>query len=236
MTQTSLLRSGATPAAPLLIPALLACYLVWGSTYLAIRFALLNFPPFFQMGNRFLLAGGLLMGWLIFKRHKLPTRREWRNALVIDSLMLGGAMGLIASAEQHIGSGLIATFIAAVPIVVAGIGLCFGQRPDRLEWIGMAVGLAGVLLLAKGASFSAAPLALLSITASIFLWSLGSVLSTTRLPMAAGPTGFASEMLCGGAVLMVISLALVSTTPWCKNCRLNLRRLRPGLIWWFSAD
>jgi drug/metabolite transporter (DMT)-like permease len=221
MTQTSTLSRIATPAAPLLVPALLACYLVWGSTYLAIRFALLSFPPFFQMGTRFLFAGGLLMAWLLFRKHKLPTRREWRNAFVIGSLMLGGAMGLVATAEQHIGSGLIATFIAAFPMVASGIGLFFGQRPGRLEWTGMAVGLAGVLLLAQGASFSAAPAGLLSITASIFLWSLGSVLSTTRLPMAAGPTGFASEMLCGGAVLMVISIALGEPTTFMQNLPLK---------------
>ena len=208
MTQTSTVTSDVTPAAPMRAPALLACYLVWGSTNLAIHFTLLSFPPFFQMGTRFLFAGGLLMGWLIFRKHKLPTRREWRNAFVIGSLMLGGVMGLVATAEQYIGSGLIATFIAAFPMVASGIGLFFGQCPGRLEWTSMAIGLAGVLLLAQGSSFSAASLGLLSITASIFLWSLGSVLSTTRLPMAAGPTGFASEMLCGGAVLMVISIAL----------------------------
>jgi drug/metabolite transporter (DMT)-like permease len=221
MTQSSPFSSRALPGAPLLIPALLACYLVWGSTYLAIRFALLSFPPFFQMGTRFLLAGGLMMGWLISRKRVLPTRREWRNAFVIGSLMLGGAMGLVASAEQHVGSGLIATFIAAFPMVASAIGLFFGQRPGKLEWTGMAVGLAGVLLLAQGASFSAAPLALLSITASIFLWSLGSVLSTTRLPLAAGPTGFASEMLCGGAVLMVISIALGEHHTFVRNLPLK---------------
>lgn len=208
MTQAKLLARGVSPAATLLVPALLACYLVWGSTYLAIRFALISFPPFFQMGTRFLVAGVLLMAWVLFKKQTLPTRLQWRNAFVIGSLMLGGAMGLLASAEQHIGSGIIATFIAAFPMVACAIGLFFGQRPGRLEWIGMAVGLAGVILLASGASFSAAPGALLMITASIFLWSLGSVLSTTRLPMAQGPAGFASEMLCGGAVLMAISIAL----------------------------
>ena len=92
--------------APLLIPALLACYLVWGSTYLAIRFALISFPPFFQMGTRLPAAGILLMAWVLLRKHKLPTWREWRNAVVIGALMLGGGMGLTASAEVHIGSGL----------------------------------------------------------------------------------------------------------------------------------
>jgi drug/metabolite transporter (DMT)-like permease len=108
----------------------------------------------------------------------------------------------------HIGSGLIATFIAVVPMMVSAWGLLLGQRPSRLEFLGMAVGMAGVLLLVQGASFAAAPAGLACIAGATALWSLGSVLSTTRLPLAHGPAGFASEMLCGGAVLMVISLAL----------------------------
>lgn len=211
MTTTALPARGAgTPA--LLLPALLACYVIWGSTYLAIRLALASFPPFFQMGTRFLAAGALLMAWVLWRARsgavRLPTPREWRNALVIGTLMLGGGMGLTASAEQHVGSGLVAAFIAVTPMLVCGWGLLFGQRPRRLELAGMVVGVAGVLLLVRGASFAASPTALASIAGATLAWSLGSVLSTTRLPLAAGPAGFASEMLCGGAVLMALSLAL----------------------------
>lgn len=208
MTTATTLPLTAPRAAPLLIPALIACYLVWGSTYLAIRLALVSFPPFFQMGTRFLVAGILLMAWVAVKKHPLPTLREWRNAVVIGALMLGGGMGLVASAEVHIGSGLIATFIAVVPMMVCAGGLLFGKRPSRLELLGMVVGLAGVLLLVRGASFSAAPVGLACIIGATSLWSVGSVLSTTRLPLANGPAGFASEMLCGGAVLMLISLVM----------------------------
>jgi len=211
MTTTALPARGAgTPA--LLLPALLACYVIWGSTYLAIRLALASFPPFFQMGTRFLAAGALLMAWVLWRARsgavRLPTLREWRNALVIGTLMLGGGMGLTASAEQHVGSGLVAAFIAVTPMLVCGWGLLFGQRPHRLEPAGMVVGVAGVLLLVRGASFGASPAALASIAGATLAWSLGSVLSTTRLPLAAGAAGFASEMLCGGAVLMALSLAL----------------------------
>lgn len=206
----------ASPArrAPLLVPALLACYLVWGSTYLAIRWALVSFPPFFQMGTRFLAAGIVLMAWMLWRGARLPSLREWRNALVVGTLMLGGGMGLTASAEQHIGSGLIAAFIAVVPMMVCGWGLLFGQRPSRLELAGMVVGLGGVLLLVRGASFAAAPAGMWAIAAATLAWSLGSVLSTTRLPLAQGPMGFASEMLCGGAVLMLISLAMGEQFAW----------------------
>lgn len=213
---TATLAPSARGSAPLLLPALLACYLVWGSTYLAIRFALASFPPFFQMGTRFLAAGALLMAWVAWRARRgggaagrrLPTATEWRNALVVGALMLGGGMGLVASAQQHVGSGVVATFIAVVPMLVCGWGLAFGQRTHWLEVAGMAVGAAGVLLLVRGASFAASPTGLACIAAATLAWSLGSVLSTTRLPLAPGAAGFASEMLCGGAVLMALSLAL----------------------------
>ena len=198
----------------LLLPALLACYLVWGSTYLAIHLALPSFPPFFQMGTRFLAAGGLLMAWLLARGQALPSAMEWRNALVIGVLMLGGGMGLTAQASVHIGSGLIATFIAVVPMLTCGWGLLFGKRPTRLELLGMAMGLVGVGLLVQEASFAAAPIGLLCITGATLAWSLGSVLSTTRLPLAKGPVGYASEMLCGGTALLLVSLALGEQPTW----------------------
>jgi drug/metabolite transporter (DMT)-like permease len=218
---TAALSAGAPAKAPLLVPALLACYLVWGSTYLAIRLALASFPPFFQMGTRFLAAGVLLMGWVLWRRAaapataaSLPTARQWRNALVVGTLMLGGGMGLTATGSQYVGSGLIATFIAVTPMLVCGWGLLFGRRPGRLEFAGMAIGLLGVVLLVRGASFSAAPVGIACIAGATLAWSLGSVLQTTRLPLAAGPAGFASEMLCGGAVLMLISLAMGEQFSW----------------------
>lgn len=205
---TAAFPARATSRGSLVLPALLACYLVWGSTYLAIRFALASLPPFFQMGTRFLAAGGLLLAVLLARRQQLPSATEWRNALVVGTLMLGGGMGLTASAEQHVGSGLIAAFIAVTPMLTCGWGLLFGQRPNRLELAGMAVGVCGVLLLVRGASFTASPAALACIAGATLAWSLGSVLSTTRLPLAPGAMGFASEMLCGGAVLMLLSLAM----------------------------
>lgn len=211
---TAALTPTAARTAPLLIPALFACYVVWGSTYLAIHIALESFPPFFQMGTRFLVAGALLMAWVVARGHALPSVTHWRNALVIGTLMLGGGMGLVATASLHLGSGLIATFIAVVPMMTCGWGLLFGRRVTRAEFLGMALGLAGVVLLLQGASFSAAPVGVMCIVGATLAWSLGSVLSTERLPLADGPAGFASEMLCGGAVLMLISLALGEQPAW----------------------
>jgi drug/metabolite transporter (DMT)-like permease len=210
-TQTLFTR----PSTSLIAIALAAVYLVWGSTYLAIRFALVSFPPFFQMGSRFIVAGALLMIFLRLRGEKAPSFQKesnlpwyWRNALVVGTLMLGGGMGLVGVASQTIGSGLIATFIAIVPMMVALIGLAFGKRPGALEIVGMLIGFGGVLLLMQGKSFGASSTGLLAMFGATLSWSIGSVLQTTKLPLAPGPMGFASEMLCGGAVLLLISLAL----------------------------
>lgn len=202
------------PARNLVVPALLACYLVWGSTYLAIRWALESFPPFFQMGTRFLFAGALLLAWVTVRGGPWPSLAQWRNAALVGTLMLGAGMGLTASAAQHVGSGLVAAFIAVVPMLVCLWALLFGQKPGRMEIAGMVVGLAGVLLLVRGAGFAATPLAVASLAAATLAWSLGSVLSTTRLPLAPGAAGFASEMLCGGVALMAVSLGLGEQPHW----------------------
>ena len=211
-----------TRSAPVVL-ALLACYLVWGSTYLAIRVALVSFPPFFQMGSRFLVAGLLLMGWVLGRRvlssgdrpaFALPTARQWAHAGVIGSLMLGAGMGLTAQASVAIGSGLIAACIAVVPMMIGGWGLLWGRRPSAGECLGMVLGLGGVLLLVRGASFAASPLSMLCMVGATAAWSLGSVLSTTRYPLAPGAAGFASEMLCGGVVLLAVSWALGERPSW----------------------
>ncbi|MEF7615680.1 EamA family transporter [Aquincola sp. MAHUQ-54] len=204
---------GAT-LSPLILACLAATWLVWGSTYLAIKFALVSFPPFFQMGTRFLAAGGLLLAWMRWRGAPLPSRRQWGHALVVGTLMLGGGMGGTAYAELTVGSGLVVAFIAVVPLMIALVNLGFGVRPRTLEAAGIAVGLAGVLMLTQGRGFQASPAGLAAITIACVTWSVGSVLSQRSLPLAPGAMGFASEMLCGGAVLMALSWLTAETPRW----------------------
>lgn len=199
---------------PLVLLCLAATWIVWGSTYLAIKFALWSFPPFFQMGTRFLFAGALLMAWMRWRGAPWPDARQWRNALVVGTLMLGGGMGGTAFAEVTVGSGLVVAFIAVVPLMIAALNLIWGIVPGRLEIAGIAVGLVGVLMLTQGAGFQASPAGLAAIAIACGAWSLGSVLSQRRLPLAPGATGFASEMLCGGAVLMVLSAITGEHPAW----------------------
>ncbi|HYS76227.1 MAG TPA: EamA family transporter, partial [Burkholderiales bacterium] len=193
---------------PLILACLAATWLIWGSTYLAIKWALISLPPFFQMGTRFLAAGALLMAWMrLARKASWPTRAQWRNALWVGTLMLGGGMGGTAYAEQSVESGLVVAFIPVVPIMIAAINMLWKVYPSRLEATGIVVGLIGVLMLTQGAGFRASPQGLVAIAVACLSWSAGSVLSQRRWTLAPGAAGFASEMLCGGCALMLMSLA-----------------------------
>jgi len=200
---------------PFVLACLAATWLVWGSTYLAIKWALVSFPPFFQMGTRFLLAGFLLFAWSRgVRKAPMPSPEQWRNALVVGTLMLGCGMGGTAVAEQSIGSGLVAAFIAVMPMMIVAVNRLFGVRPKRLEIAGIVVGLLGVLLLTQGAEFRASPTGLTAITVACVGWAIGSVLSQRKFVLAAGAMGYASQMLCGSAVLLVLAALSGETPRW----------------------
>ncbi len=199
---------------PLLLACLAATWLIWGSTYLAIKFALESFPPFYQMGSRFLVAGLLLMAWLKLRGRPMPTLVEWRNAAVVGTLLLVTGMGLTAYSELTVASGLIVAYIAIIPIIVTAMNLPFGVKPTRLELAGMLVGLVGVLMLVEGQAFTASPAGLAAITVACVSWSLGSVLSQRRFTLAPGAMGFASEMLCGSVLLLLVSAAVGERPTW----------------------
>jgi drug/metabolite transporter (DMT)-like permease len=199
---------------PVILWCLAATWLIWGSTYLVIRFALVGFPPFFLMATRFICAGLLLMAWQVARGGALPTLREWRNALFIGTLMLGGGMGCTAYAELTIASGLVVAFIAVIPLLLVLINLAFGIYPRRGELVAVCVGLVGVLMLVQGAAIHASPAGLLALTVGCAGWALGSVLSQRRFNLAPGAAGFASELLCGGLALLAISALAGESWHW----------------------
>lgn len=199
---------------PFLLACLAATWLIWGSTYLAIKFALASFPPFYQMGSRFLVAGSLLFAWQWLRGRPLPTPGEWASAAVVGALLLVSGMGLTAYSEQSVASGLVVAYIAIIPMIVTAMNLPFGLRPSRLELLGMLVGFAGVLMLVRGEAFTASPLGLAAITGACLSWSLGSVLSQRRFRLAPGAMGFASEMLCGSVLLLALSAAVGERPAW----------------------
>jgi drug/metabolite transporter (DMT)-like permease len=202
------------PASLLIASCLAATWLVWGSTYLVIRFALAGFAPFFLMASRFLCAGVLLMTWQALRGARWPTRREWLNASIVGTLMIGGGMGCVAYSELTIASGLVVAFIAVIPLLLVVINAAAGTYPPRGELFAVGVGLAGVLMLTQGGGIRTSPAGLAAITIGCLGWSLGSVLSQRSLKLAPGATGFASEMLCGAAALFVISALRGESWHW----------------------
>src|SRR2546421_2683807 len=181
--------------------ALLAVYVIWGSTYLAIRFAIEGFPPFLMAGIRFVLAGGLMFVFLRLRGEPIPTRKEWGAAALVGLLLLVGGNGMVTVAEQWVASSLAALAVATVPIFAALFAGIWGRWPTRREWLGLGIGLAGVILLNMEGDMRANPLGALALLFATVSWAFGSVWSR-YLPMPKGMMGSAIEMLTGGVVLL----------------------------------
>ena len=203
-----------TVLSPTILACLFATWFVWGSTYLGIKFALISFPAFFQGASRFLVAGTLLMLWVWLRGSPLPTAREWRNGLIVGGIMLGCNMGGVVYAEQTVASGLVVAFVAVVPALVTIASLPFGVRPSPLELTGIALGIVGVLMLVQGDGISGSSAGVIALTIAAVGFAAGTVLSQHVLPLAPSFAGFATQMLGGGLVLLVLSLMRGEVFHW----------------------
>ena len=191
------------PQKALVGSALVAVYFIWGSTYLALRFGLEGFPPFILNGARFLVAGGVMYTILRLRGVAPPSPRQWWNATRMGSLLLVGGVGLMTIAEDlGVGSGIAATAAAVIPVWSALIGGFFGQWPVRREMIGLAVGLAGVLVLAQEGDLRSSVTGLVLVVVAPLLWSFGSVWGA-RLDMPPGFMTPASQLLSAGVVMLI---------------------------------
>ncbi|WER48834.1 drug/metabolite exporter YedA [Cupriavidus sp. WKF15] len=197
---------------PPLVPfCLLITYVVWGTTYLAIRFTLESFPPLLMTASRFLCAGLLLTAWLAWRRTPMPTRRQLRNCAVPAVFLLVGGMGLTAIAEQTISSGATTVMIGSMPIFGLFWSACFGTRPRWYEGLAIAIGSVGILVLTGGAEFRVSTTGVVALLLAVASWSFGSQL-TRRLELPDGAAAFAAEMLIGGVILM--GLSALRQEPW----------------------
>ena len=190
------------------VVALLTVYVVWGSTYFAIRLTLASFPPFLQGGLRFVIAGALLFAFLAARGRPMPSARQWRDGAVVGTLLLAGGNGGVVFAEQYVPSSVAAIFVGAGPLAAALWSGLFGYWPQRIQWAGILIGFGGILLLAGGAQLSSHPIGLVALMIAVTCWTLGSVLAQRKLTLAPGAMGFATEMLAGGAIMLALGLIL----------------------------
>ncbi|PPD40596.1 MAG: EamA family transporter [Methylobacter sp.] len=191
--------------------ALLAVYLVWGSTYLMIRFVVETLPPFLSAGLRFLVSGVILLAWRCLAGDAVPTLRQWRSAAIVGALLLLGGNGLVCWAEQTVPSGVAALIIGTVPmfLVIADALRPNGTRPSLRVLAGLVIGFLGIYLLVGPSAISGGmPLNVPGVAALLLaslLWATGSIYSKNAdLPETALMTTGA-EMLCGGFALMTVS-------------------------------
>lgn len=189
----------------LLVPlALLSVYVIWGSTYFAIRIALESWPPFLLGAVRFLIAGGLLYAWLRLRGVPPPTRHQWLNAAVTGALLLGVGNGLVCYAEQTVASGLAAIAVASMPLFAAAFAAMYQEWPSRIEWLGLLIGFAGVFLLNIGAGMTGSPIGAIALVVASVFWAFGSVWSRRRdMPLASMNT--AAQMVSGGIALTAVA-------------------------------
>lgn len=200
------------PTLPALLSGFAIIYVVWGSTYLAIRFAIETLPPFLMAGVRFLVAGVVLYAWARARGSGRPTRRHVVSASILGALMLWGGNGGVVWAEQRIPSGLAALLVSTVPLFVVlldafGVGSGRRLRPRTPVLLGVVGGLLGVgFLLSPGDLLGGGEIDLLGAAVVLFAslsWAVGSLV-TRRAELPESPyLTTALEMLAGGALLFL---------------------------------
>ena len=199
----------APPKKIALVTAFAALYIIWGSTYLGIRFAIDTIPPLLMAGTRFLLAGlimHLIAWWQGAPRASLS---EWRTSLIVGACLLLGGNGGVTLAEQYVSSGLASVMVATVPIYMALLAWAMGTapKPSPIVWLGLAGGFIGVGILVGPAlhftpnETSHPGIGMLILLCSSFLWSVGSIYSIKAKITSSPFLAAGQQMLCGGALL-----------------------------------
>jgi len=196
--------STATPTGGRIAIALAAVFVIWGSTYLAIRFALEGgFPPFLLGGVRFLIAGSVMYAFLRWRGMSAPTRPQWGNAAVMGVFLLVLGNGMVNLAEKTVSSGMTAVSVASAPLWMGVFAAMRGQQPSRMEWVGLGIGFLGVLWLNAGSSLAASPVGLVALLVAAIAWSFGSIWSRGR-DLPSPFMASAAQMLCGGVAMCIV--------------------------------
>ena len=192
--------------------ALFCTYFIWGSTYLAIRFGIESFPPFLMAGTRFTIAGVILYIVMRFLGAPNPTKKQWLGASAVGILLPALGNGTVCYVQQTVSSSVAALSIATAPIWMAIFSTIWGHKITAKEWLGIAVGFVGIVLLNVGGSLHGDLTSALLLIFAAATWSFGSVWGK-RLPMPSGLMASATQMLTGGVALLLMSALHGDTWP-----------------------
>lgn len=194
------------------VMALLAVYILWGGTYLAMRFGVETIPPFLMAGTRFLIAGLVLFALEYKRGAALPSVQEWRGATLVGGLLLLGGNGGVVWAEQTVPSGIAAIIVATVPLWMVILAWLWqgGRRPTLTTALGLALGFGGIIALTGGNSSSAEIRGSLAGYVVLILaaisWAAGSVYSRKAVSHSSPFMSTAIQMLAGGVLCLLAGL------------------------------
>ena len=188
----------------LIVLALFCTYFIWGSTYLAIRFGIESFPPFLMAGIRFAVAGSILYIVMRFLGAPNPTKRQWLGATAVGILLPALGNGTVCYVQQTVSSSVAALSIATAPIWMAIFSSIWGHHITHKEWLGIAIGLVGIVLLNVGGSLHGEFASAMLLIFAAACWSFGSVWSK-HMDLPKGLMASAAQMLAGGVALLFVS-------------------------------
>lgn len=186
--------------------ALFSLYVIWGSTYLAIRIGLEGFPPFLMGALRMVIAGALMYGVLRGRGEPAPTRAQWKTLGVLGLWMVLLSNGLVTYSELQVSSGLAAVAVASMPLWAALFGVLRGRHPSRGEWVGLAIGFVGIVWLNAGGELRATPQGMIALIAAPIAWAWGSVWSRDQ-DLPSPFMSSAAQMLCGSLWMLATGVA-----------------------------
>lgn len=214
-------RGASRPSRQKLILAFAAIYLIWGSTYLAIKYAIQTMPPFFMAGTRFIVAGSVLYGWSRWRGAGPPTKAHWRSAAIIGALLFLGGNGALTWGEERVASGLAALLLASIPIWMVLLAHAQhkaqhkGTRLGPRVIAGLVLGLIGIALLVGPNELLGGggvdPVGAMVLLGGGLAWALGSLYSPKADLPRSTLLAASMEMLCGGGLLIVLGLVTRET-------------------------
>jgi drug/metabolite transporter (DMT)-like permease len=193
------------PPRTLAVAAALFCvYVIWGSTYLAIRVGVHEYPPFLMGALRMMVPGALMILVLRWRGMALPTRAQWKTLVVLSIWMVLLSNGLVNVAEQEVSSGLAAIAVASMPLWAALFSVMRGEHPSRGEWLGLSIGFAGVLWLNVGSDLTGSPKGMIALLIAPIAWAWGSIWSR-GLDLPSPFMSAACQMVCGAGWMLAAS-------------------------------
>ncbi|HUD13639.1 MAG TPA: EamA family transporter [Terracidiphilus sp.] len=196
--------------------AFFAIYILWGTTFLAIRIAVAELPPLFAAGARFFTAGVLLFAFMRIKGEAGPSKKQWRNLLLMGLLMFVAEYGPLFWAEKYVPSGIASVLEATIPLITLALEMLI-LRQRRFRWtvvVSTLLGFSGVgVLLLPSAQGHMAVWPCVAILAGAVTWSLGSVLTRSMDLPKSRPLTAGAAMMLGGGILLALSASIGEMHP-----------------------